>query len=382
MGIKITNQKGFDEPLFNAVCQSWYSGDGEKRDYSVTGLLSPAKIHHLNNRHEDDLEQDAGERVFMLMGSAMHHILERANDGDATHKLHTRLSEFTQLAQSQPQTKIEKLKEMFLGIMFAEEPFSFAALCQILGKDRYLTERRFSWITKSGLKVTGGVDLIDLVGKTISDYKLTSVYTYIYRNRPGSRSKEWESQLNLYRLMAEKAGFEINHLKITMMFRDWQPSKAKFDPTYPNQIETIELPLWGTDVAESFLESRVALLESFKNVEDDRIPPCTAEERWQDHDTHAVYKGTNKTATKVCFSYADACTEQGKIAEDILSKKKGYADMNSMERQVEREQIIRNQLRIEKRKGEPRRCLDYCSANMFCNFYKSYRAEKAQLEQE
>ena len=45
-----------------------------KRDYSVTQLLNPAKIIHLTNRHRNEIEDDVSERIWMLIGSAMHAI--------------------------------------------------------------------------------------------------------------------------------------------------------------------------------------------------------------------------------------------------------------------------------------------------------------------
>ena len=78
--MKITNNSNFPEAIVKAVSSDkWYGGAGEKRDYSVTGLLNTPRIHYLTKRHYDEIVTDCGEMIWMLMGSAMHLVLENAN---------------------------------------------------------------------------------------------------------------------------------------------------------------------------------------------------------------------------------------------------------------------------------------------------------------
>ena len=49
----------------------------------------------------------------------------------------------------------------------------------------------------------------------------------------------------MYRFLAEKAGISIDKLKINMIFRDWSKSKAKYEKDYPNQVETLDIDVWG-----------------------------------------------------------------------------------------------------------------------------------------
>jgi len=212
--MKITNNSNFPEAIVKAVSSDkWYGGSGEKRDYSVTGLLNTPRIHYLTKRHYDEIVTDCGDMIWMLMGSAMHLVLENANNDSENHVI----------------------------------------------------EDRFSYTTKSGKVITGGLDSIDKLNKVIEDWKFTSVYTWIYRNRNGnSRLKDYEKQLNMYRFLAEKAGYDIDNLRIHMIFRDWSKSKAKYEKDYPNQIETLQIDVWGLDAAEAFIEERVAEFEKYK----------------------------------------------------------------------------------------------------------------------
>lgn len=317
--MKITNNSNFPEAIVKAVSSDkWYGGSGEKRDYSVTGLLNTPRIHYLTKRHYDEIVTDCAEMIWMLMGSAMHLVLENANQDSENHVI----------------------------------------------------EDRFSYTTKSGKVITGGLDSIDKLNKVIEDWKFTSVYTWIYRNRNGnSRLKDYEKQLNMYRFLAEKAGYDIDNLRIHMIFRDWSKSKAKYEKDYPNQIETLQIDVWGLDAAEAFIEERVAEFEKYKDTPDDELPVCTPEERWQSHTTWAVRKLKNKTASKVLFSYASAKEWLNTECSEQAFKKTKMNSGEAFEKEYEK---LSKEFVIEKREGEPIRCSQgYCSCRDFCSYYKS-----------
>ena len=76
--MKITNHFNLPQPLVDSVkSDEWYEkGDC---DISVTQLIGPPQIRLLSEKHKDELEQDVTDRIFMLFGSAVHNILEKAN---------------------------------------------------------------------------------------------------------------------------------------------------------------------------------------------------------------------------------------------------------------------------------------------------------------
>lgn len=366
--MELTNKQNLNEAIVRAIKRDWYSGSNEKRDYSVTQLLNPPKIFHLINRHRDQIVEDVGDKMFMLMGSAMHSILERANDSDAEFLIIERARKFFNWIHENPNIEKSQLETMFISQLIGEDS-SLGDLLQSISQDRFLVEKRFKYTTKGGHGkiISGGIDLYDRETRTLHDYKFTSIWTWIYRNRPDSRKEEWIEQTNMYRLFLEKQGFEVDKIYINLLFRDYSKSAAKYEQDYPRQIETMELPLLGLDVVERLIENKVAEIEKYRVTRDDDIPPCTSQERWQQQDTYAVYKTGNKKASKVEYSYAGAKswmeTEIAKLAEKDIAK--GMDTTQAMQRAADI-------FRIEKRDGVPSRCESYCSVRNFCNFWREY----------
>jgi hypothetical protein len=365
----LTNKKNLNEAIVRAVQRDWYSGTGEERDYSVTQLLNPVKIVHLMKRHKSEIQEDVSDKLWLLMGSAMHAILERANEHDVEFTILNRVREFFEMVHNQEAgNSVAEIEASFINWMVnsADPKTQLGELLKMLPKDRYLIEKRFKYTTKSGKIITGGIDLYDKEERVLHDYKFTSVWTWIYRNRPGSRSEDWTNQLNMYRLFMENMGYSVDKICINLLFRDYSKSKAKIEQNYPDPVETLELPLLGLDIVEQMIENKVANIEKYNGVLDDGIPPCNSSERWQQHDTWAVRKVTNKTASKVEFSYADAKKwldrEISKLAERDIAK--GMESEKAMKR-------ASDLFIIEKRPGLPTRCVDYCPVNKFCNFYRS-----------
>lgn len=315
--MKITNNQNLPDAIVKAVSsEKWYGGNNEDRDYSITGLLNTPRIHYLTKRHYNDIVSDCSEMIWMLLGSAMHLVLENANSDSQDH----------------------------------------------------VVEKRFRYKTSTGKIITGGIDTINIKERLIEDWKFTSVYTWIYRNRNGNgRLQDYTKQLNMYRFLAEKAGISIDKLKINMIFRDWSKSKAKYEKDYPNHVETLDIDVWGLDATEAFIEERVAEFELYKDTPDDELPICTPEERWQSQTTWAVRKLKNKTASKVLFSYSKAkewlvqeCTEQA------FKKTK----MNSGDEFDKEYAKLFKEFTIEQRAGESIRCSQgYCSCREFCSYY-------------
>lgn len=367
----LTNKKNLNEAIVRAIKRDWYSGTGEKRDYSVTQLLVPPKIYHLLNRHKDEVEEDVSERMFMLMGSAMHAILERANEHDVEFTILSRVRAFFEKVHNGEIDKNpDEIEASFINFIVNDADATpekrLGYMLSLLPEDRYLIEKRFRYTTKTGKIISGGIDLYDRKTRTLHDYKFSSVYTWIYRNRPGNRTEEWAQQLNMYRLFLEQQGYPVDKICINLIMRDYSKSKGRYDSTYPDPVETIELPLFGLDVVEQMIENKVAELEKYNLTKDDAIPACTSLERWQHQDTYAIYKVGNKKASKVEYSYSAATSwmenEIQNVAEKDISKGMDSAKAYNRAKEI---------YRIEKRPGTPTRCIDYCAACKFCDFYRS-----------
>ena len=94
---------------------------------------------------------------------------------------------------------------------------------------------------------------------------------------------------------------------------------------------------------ESFIRKKVFQYELFSSSEDDIIPECTAEERWQKKDVYAVRKEGRKSAVKLFETQKEAEEKITELGKDHY---------------------------LEIRKGESMKCKNYCLCSKFCNFCK------------
>ena len=84
--MKITNNLDLPAIIRRAVEKDGYDGPDASQwpdRLSVTTLIAPARIAALKATYDADLTQDVADSVYMLMGTAVHHVIERgATDGD------------------------------------------------------------------------------------------------------------------------------------------------------------------------------------------------------------------------------------------------------------------------------------------------------------
>ena len=237
--MKITNKYGMPKALVRAIEQDPYTFTGK---ISVTQMISPPRLRYLTQRHWDSLEEDVTDRIWLLLGSAVHAILERAED------IHS-----------------EDLQEVRLE---AET---------------------------NGWLWSGQTDIYEADTKSLLDYKVTSSWSAI-----GDAKPDWISQLNLLAFLYRKAGFEVNSLSIVAIFRDWSRYKMMQSDDYPRRpVKKIEIPMWSDLQCEEFAYKRIAIHKNSENLEDDKLPSCTSEEMWQKPTTYAIMKNKNKRATRV-----------------------------------------------------------------------------------
>ena len=194
--MRLTNKLGLPEAIFEAVKADPYTRGGA--EISVTQLIKPPRMVALEREHKDEITEDCADRIWSLLGQAIHTILERA------------------------------------------------ALTAI-------AERRL-FIEVEGWTVSGGMDLYDHAG-VLTDYKVTSVYAV----KDGLKD-EWVHQLNCYAEILRKHGHLVSGLNVICILRDWSKMEAGRDPYYPQaQVIRMEVPLWSSDDAYQYLRERVIL---------------------------------------------------------------------------------------------------------------------------
>ena len=236
----LTNVHNLPAAIVAAVQADPYTGGG---DISCTRLIDAPQIRVLGSKHRDEITVDVSERVFALMGQAVHTVLERAG-----------------------------LKEE--GVI--------------------VEQRLFAEV--NGWQVSGQVDRMHIADGTLSDFKVTTVY-----KQHGSDS--WTRQLNVLRWLAHKNGHRIDKLEVCAIFRDWRKTEAQRNPDYPQAaIQTISVPVWSLEDAEEYITERVYLHQAASRGED---VPCTDEDRWFSGNTYALMKHGAKRATKVSSIRSD-----------------------------------------------------------------------------
>ena len=79
--MKITNKLNLPPAIYNAVCNDTYDGNIENTYSATTLIKDPCEII-LTNRHAAEIEEDASESLYALLGSALHEVLDRAKEDE------------------------------------------------------------------------------------------------------------------------------------------------------------------------------------------------------------------------------------------------------------------------------------------------------------
>lgn len=254
-----TNRAELPEPMFLALTANEY--DKGKSDISATGLLKSPRQRLLALRHDSEIVVDASEMLWSVLGTAVHDLILK-------HSKHVN------------------------GL--AEERF-YAKVKGPVGE----------WV------VSGECDLIDGIGKGVyrlTDYKVAGVFSYLLERKNGGVKADWEAQLNIYRwLIWKNLGWDVGLLRIGLIIRDHMASKVGVEDGYPAiPILYLDAKAWPIEQIDKFIAARVALHQEAEQMEDEALPACTQEERWERGEKWAVMKRGKARAEKLCDSRAEA----------------------------------------------------------------------------
>lgn len=251
-GPRITNVHNLPEPLVKAVTR--HPHERVEGRISVTELIQPPQLRKLSIDHKDEIIEDAGDRIWSLLGTLLHGVLERN-------------------ARDMENAVVEEALET-----------------EVLG-----------WT------VVGHYDLSEMIleGEWLTDWKLTSVWAMVDGVKP-----EWEQQLNCYAELIRRAGRKVDKIQIVAIGRDWSKSKARYDANYPQeQVKVMQVKLWTPEQASAFLEERVRL---HQEAEKGHYADCTPDERWARQDQWAVMKKGQKRAVRLYDTAQSAIRHVGK----------------------------------------------------------------------
>lgn len=244
--MKITNKLNLPDMLVRAVEKDYQYRD---KRYSITSLLDPDRVLMLKRRHNDEIEQDVSECIWMLFGTVTHYALET-------------------------------------GIECREGEY---------------VEEHLEYTFPSGYTLSG---IIDHVEDYIDDYKTTSVWTVIY----GSNNEHWKKQLQMGAYLHYKEhGNWIPKGRIIAILKDFNKKDSLTKDNYPKlPVQVINFDLGTPEEVEEWIIKRFKRIEYLEKLSDLDLPLCTEEERFNSGDKYAVKKKAWKKAFRVFDSLGEA----------------------------------------------------------------------------
>ena len=273
-------------------------------DYSATGIIQPPKITILRKRHAN--KQTVKSQLAAFYGTANHDRMER---------------------------------------MLRKYP------------DKYAVERSIAipWELGSGntIILSGKYDVLEYSTRYLWDLKTANTWKIIF----DPELDDWHKQQNIYAYMCNYVGEKIKGLRILAWYKDWKAGNALRDKSYPQtQVVEYALKQWDLEQTFEYMSARLELMDDNNKLEDDEIPECSRDDRWERH----------PGGQSVMY----AVMKNDKAARALRVK-------DSMEGAIEfarTSKALGSNSFIEIRYAKPTRCMEYCGVNYACHWYKRFCA--------
>lgn len=253
--MRITNSMNLPQPFVSAASSDYrYT----PKRYSATSLLKGVRQCILERRHDAEIEQDVSDMVWAIFGTAVHGILEGAQETS------------TQLKENK---------------LVVDMP--------------------------NGYQLSGIFDLYDDSTGTVTDYKTASVWKVNFGQSDPKEFDDWRNQLLIYCWMLRQIGFDARRGEIVAMLKDHSKTKAKLGQHPAHPVFRIGWDFTDDEINDcgEWLKGRFAQIEAAEQLPDDQLPLCTKEERWGDDDVWAVKKQGLKRAAKLHGVEAEAVAD-------------------------------------------------------------------------
>ena len=332
MARKLTNKNNIPE-LFARACE--IDRHRTYGDISVTQLIDAPQIRFL--KATEEVTEDVSDMLWMLFGTAMHHILERAEVGHASaRQLIDAAVTLDEIGGGKTGGAADYLREL------ARSEFPDAFNSEIL------VEKTVSVVVKGKhgtLELSGTCDKFEVAACRLRDYKLTSTYAYTYEES----KKKWYAQLNVYAFMFREMGYEVDEAVITALFKDWKTSGKFHSKDYPpSMVMDIPVKLYPHEKVKKYVEDRIDLHLRAMNRD---VVPCTEKERWA---SASVWK-VQKVGAKRALNHG--------VFDNEAQAIKFMSD----------NEIKYPKLEIIHKPGENKRCENYCPCSGVCPQFKKIK---------
>lgn len=318
------------KPLWDALVDSSEDYGAEVKDFmkeikgkyehvvSVTALKKPTQEAVLVSRHSHEIYINPLENLWhSMMGNIVHWVLEKYASKNPNY-----VTEFRMAAEIKVNGK----------------------LCLVHGK----------------------FDLYKKKPKVIEDWKVTSGVAMQYDK------EDHRIQLNVLRWILMKNGWEVKKLRNIYLFPHLDKTQFRKEWYPKRHAASVDVELMDLEEVEFYIKNRIRKQMAEKSLPDNKLTPCTDEERWIRSNVFLGYarvkSGKKDENGKLPFSSRAA------IRADDEEEVKQYQADNS----IKDEDFLIKQI-----KGAPTKC-SYCSAVTFCHQRQPeiVAEEKAQAEKD
>ena len=288
MAYKYTNKENISLPLAVWLMHDDYDYDDRTNLISATSLLKPTRALVLKHQNQGlDKTVDIASLVPSRMGSAIHAIAEQAwtdrgNVSKALKALGTsKLGEIMIINPDKPP------KENEIPV--------------------YVEQRHEKQV--GDYIISGKYDLV--LDGTLSDYKSTSIWTYIF----DSNALKYTQQGSIYKWLAPDRITDTK-VDIQFIFTDWSSSQAARDPKYPqSRVLTRSYPLWSVEQTEKYITDKLSDITRYLDKPQDELPECGPDELWESETKFKYFKNPNKMA-RATKNYTSLLEAQSRMADD------------------------------------------------------------------
>jgi hypothetical protein len=314
--------------------------DRDIHRFSTTTLIHSPKEYELKKFHWDELTQDVKDFYWMLFGTALHNILEEYSPEDAMLE--------------------EKLE-----------------------------------IEVDGCVVVAKVDMYH--EGVVTDWKSDTTF------KADSPKDIYEKQLNIYAWALRKSGYEVTEVQYWSFYKNWSAGKMGIEGHYDNEHfdiltpkrkafkpeflarleknpaildsfkyplapwrcfsseathENTKLRLWSFEEQDEYVRAQVALHKKYASENHtqesiDAIPPCSPDDRWVRGEKWRIKSRKAGRAIR------------GGVHENEKEAKNHYKALMKSSKVSNKDDLF-----IEHTPGEDSKCLKYCPAAKYCNYFR------------
>jgi len=269
----LTNVHGISLPLAVWLLHDEYDYINEPNYISATSLLKSTRQLVMTTRvNQSDRELDISAFLASRMGTAIHDSIQKAWEVSSPAAL----------------KKLGYPAKVYENVVVNPTEEQLKANPDILAI--WMEQRAFREIEVNGVTYKIGGKFDQVIQGRLFDAKSTSVYAYLL----GRKDDDYKWQGGIYRWLNPELITE-DHIFIQFIFTDWQKSRSRGDPDYP-QTKAIEYPVAmpSLDETESFIRAKLGELQRYRDAPDEEIPHCTDKELWRGETVYKYYSDPNK----------------------------------------------------------------------------------------